>query len=93
MSQADRHVLEFAERGYTVIPDLVSRGDVYFGHYLLGHNIGGNVSTTMRKVAYFRLHAEGHRQRWQQCIQDPWFEFEPVAQALAAKKHALAERQ
>ena len=58
-------------------------GDVYFGHYLLGHNIGGNVSDVTRKVVYFRLHADGHRSRWRECIVDPLLEYRPVREALA----------
>ncbi len=63
-------------------------GDVYFAHYLLGHNIGGNVSDTTRKVAYFRLHATGHRDRWRLCIRDPLLEYEPVRRALAESRFA-----
>ncbi len=58
-------------------------GDVYFGHYLLGHNIGGNVSDVTRKVVYFRLHADGHRARWRECILEPLLEHQPVRDALA----------
>jgi len=57
-------------------------GDLYLGHYLLGHNMGGNTSTQMRQVVYFRLQAAGHRERWRDCMQDPLLEFEPVRFAL-----------
>jgi Phytanoyl-CoA dioxygenase (PhyH) len=56
-------------------------GDLYLGHYLLGHNMGGNTSAQMREVIYFRLHAEGHSERWRECVQDPLLEFEPVRSA------------
>jgi ectoine hydroxylase-related dioxygenase (phytanoyl-CoA dioxygenase family) len=58
-------------------------GDVFLEHYLLGHNMGGNTSALVRRVAYFRLHTEGHRTRWRECVQDPLFEFEPVRAAMA----------
>jgi hypothetical protein len=57
-------------------------GDLYLGHYLLGHNMGGNTSTPMRQVVYFRLQTAGHRDRWRECMQDPLLEFEPVRFAL-----------
>jgi ectoine hydroxylase-related dioxygenase (phytanoyl-CoA dioxygenase family) len=60
-------------------------GDLFLAHYLLGHNMGGNTSTLVRRVVYFRLHAEGHRTRWRTCVQDALFEFEPVRAALARK--------
>jgi hypothetical protein len=53
-------------------------GDLVLAHYLLGHNIGGNMSDTVRRVAYFRLRAEGHSGRWRECVQDAFREFEPV---------------
>jgi hypothetical protein len=53
-------------------------GDLFLGHYLLGHNMGGNTSSETRRVVYFRLHAQGHRLRWRQCLQDPLLEFGPV---------------
>jgi ectoine hydroxylase-related dioxygenase (phytanoyl-CoA dioxygenase family) len=56
-------------------------GDVLLTHYLLGHNIGGNISDTVRRVAYFRLEAKGHRERWRECVQDPFREFELVRAA------------
>jgi ectoine hydroxylase-related dioxygenase (phytanoyl-CoA dioxygenase family) len=53
-------------------------GDVMFAHYMLGHNMGGNVSDLVREVLYFRLRRAGHRQHWQETVQDPFLEFEPV---------------
>lgn len=56
-------------------------GDLLLAHYLLGHNIGGNVSAVTREVVYFRLRREGHRGRWREFVQDPLLEFEPVREA------------
>ncbi len=56
-------------------------GDVLLAHYLLGHNIGGNVSRVTREVVYFRLRRDGHRERWRDCVRDPLLEFEPVRDA------------
>lgn len=57
-------------------------GDVLFAHYLLGHNIGGNISEVRREVLYFRLRRTDHRARWRQVMQEPLLEFEPVRAAL-----------
>lgn len=57
-------------------------GDLFIGHYLLGHNMGGNTSAVVRRVVYFRLQAEDHRTRWRECVQDPLLEFEPARIAL-----------
>jgi hypothetical protein len=56
-------------------------GDLLLAHYLLGHNIGGNVSAVTREVVYFRLRREGHRGRWREYVQDELHEFEPVRAA------------
>lgn len=61
-------------------------GDLLLAHYLLGHNIGGNTSDQVRRVVYFRLHAEGHRQRWRDCVRDPLLEFASVRTAASAGK-------
>jgi ectoine hydroxylase-related dioxygenase (phytanoyl-CoA dioxygenase family) len=53
-------------------------GDVLLAHYLLGHNMGGNTSATVREVVYFRLRREGHRGRWRDFVQDELTEFDPV---------------
>lgn len=53
-------------------------GDLFLGHYLLGHNMGGNLSATVRRVLYYRLRAEGHASRWRDCVQDALLEFAPV---------------
>jgi hypothetical protein len=45
-------------------------GDLLLAHYLLGHNIGGNLSGVTRETIYFRLRREGHRDRWRESVQD-----------------------
>lgn len=50
-------------------------GDLLLAHYLLGHNLGGNVSEVTRETVYFRLRREGHRERWREAVQDPLLEF------------------
>lgn len=59
-----------------------SAGDVLIAHYMLGHNIGGNVSGIVREVLYFRLRRAGHREHWRSAVRDPFYEFEPVRSAL-----------
>ena len=59
-------------------------GDLLLAHYMLGHNMGGNLSPTVRRVVYFRLRSETHAQRWRDCVQDALLEFAPVRAALAA---------
>jgi hypothetical protein len=53
-------------------------GDVLLAHYLLGHNIGGNVATATRRAVYFRVKRTGHDPRWRDFLQDPWFDYAPV---------------
>jgi len=57
-------------------------GDLLLAHYLCGHNSSGNESEQMRQVLYYRLHRKEHRQRWRQCVTEPFHEFEPVNAAL-----------
>ena len=57
-------------------------GDLLLAHYLLGHNMGGNTAGPVRRVVYLRLRAEGHRERWRACVQDPLLEFAPVRAAV-----------
>jgi ectoine hydroxylase-related dioxygenase (phytanoyl-CoA dioxygenase family) len=56
-------------------------GDVLLAHYMLGHNIGGNTSDTVREVLYFRLRGAGHRERWREIVLDPLLEFGPIRAA------------
>ncbi|MFC4913049.1 phytanoyl-CoA dioxygenase family protein [Actinomadura gamaensis] len=39
-------------------------GSVLLAHYLLGHNIGDHVGDERRETVYYRLLADGHRERW-----------------------------
>jgi hypothetical protein len=53
---------------------LGAAGSVLFAHYLLGHNTGehdGAADEEQRETIYFRLHATGHRERWQQVVTEP----------------------
>jgi len=50
-------------------------GSVLFAHYLLGHNIGGNTGPERRETIYYRLRAQGHRDRWRDVVVDPLSEF------------------
>jgi hypothetical protein len=56
-------------------------GDLLLAHYMLGHNIGGNTSSIVRRMLYFRLMREGHRTRWRECLQDALLEFDAVRAA------------
>jgi hypothetical protein len=40
--------------------------------------MGGNRSAGTREVIYFRLRREGHRERWRDCVQDPFLELAPA---------------
>jgi environmental stress-induced protein Ves len=58
-------------------------GDLYLAHYMLGHNMGGNMSAQVRRVVYFRLKSNVHVERWRDCVRDELFEFAPVRAAVA----------
>ena len=58
-------------------------GDLLLAHYMLSHNIGGNTSPNVRRVIYYRLQREGHRDRWRDCVRDALLEFDAVRAALA----------
>jgi ectoine hydroxylase-related dioxygenase (phytanoyl-CoA dioxygenase family) len=74
----------FEARGYPPIelPEPIQirggTGDVLLAHYLLGHNIGGNTSSGVRRAAYFRVKAKGHDERWREILQDPFLEYEAI---------------
>jgi ectoine hydroxylase-related dioxygenase (phytanoyl-CoA dioxygenase family) len=74
----------FEARGYPPIelPEPIQirgrTGDVLLAHYLLGHNIGGNTSSAVRRAAYFRVKAKGHDQRWREILQDPFLEYDAI---------------
>ena len=59
-------------------PVLAKRGDIVLAHFLTGHNSSGNETDQMRKIIYFRLSAEGHRDRWRETFLDPLTEYEPL---------------
>ena len=56
-------------------------GDVVFAHYLLAHNIGGNMSPIIRRTVYMRLKHRGHAEHWRQALTDPFFEYDGVRAA------------
>jgi ectoine hydroxylase-related dioxygenase (phytanoyl-CoA dioxygenase family) len=53
-------------------------GDLFLGHYMLGHNMGGNLSADVRRVVYFRLKSDMHVTRWREYVQNPLLEFAPL---------------
>ena len=61
-------------------PLLAGRGDVLLAHFLLGHNIGGNMSAGTRRILYYRLAAEGHNERWVDTFLDPFTEYPSLRQ-------------
>ncbi len=63
-------------------PVLANRGDALFAHHLLAHNQSGNTWSPLRRIAYYRLAAQGHRQRWAATMTDALLEFAPVRAAL-----------
>ncbi|MCB0998201.1 MAG: phytanoyl-CoA dioxygenase family protein [Acidimicrobiales bacterium] len=65
-------------------PVLARRGDVLLAHYLLAHNQSGNTWNPLRRIVYFRLAADGHRDRWRQTQTDALFEYAPVRAALGS---------
>jgi len=77
-----------ASKGYPPIelpePRVVlgNPGDLLLSHYMLGHNIGGNMSSIIRRMVYYRLRCEGHRERWSECVTDALLEYEPVRRAM-----------
>ena len=52
-------------------------------HYLLGHNMGRNLSSEVRRVVYFRLKSGAHLGRWRDYVRDELLEFAPVRAAVA----------
>ncbi|MGD3111169.1 hypothetical protein [Streptomyces sp. YGL11-2] len=53
-------------------------GSVIFAHYLLAHNIGDHAGSSgdgRRETLYYRLQADGHRDRWQGVVTEPLSEF------------------
>ena len=44
--------------------------------------IGRNMSAITRRVLYYRLLREGHRDRWRDCMLDPMLEFDAVRSVI-----------
>ena len=59
-------------------PVLAQRGDVVLAHYLLAHNQSGNMWNPLRRIVYYRLAADGHRERWRHTFTDALLEYAPV---------------
>jgi hypothetical protein len=59
-------------------------GDLSLAHYLLGHNMGGNLSSAVRRVVYLRLRSNTHIDRWREYVQNELLEFVAVRTALSA---------
>ena len=60
------------------LPVLGRRGDLLLAHFLLGHNIGGNVSSRTRRILYYRLSCPDHADRWEATFLDALAEYQPV---------------
>jgi hypothetical protein len=60
-------------------------GDLLLAHYLLGHNIGGNISSVTRCAVYFRLKRDDHVDHWRTSLQDAWRDFDVVRDYLEAE--------
>lgn len=98
------HAAYFRERGpqaFCAYPDiglpepfqLTGRaGDLVLAHYLLGHNIGGNVSETARRALYFRISKRGHAAHRVEFLQDAWLDYDPLRSRPAAPPPAPAGR-
>lgn len=56
-------------------PLLARRGDLLLAHFLLGHNIGGNSTSTTRRILYYRLAVSGHEGRRTETFLDPFTEY------------------
>ncbi|MGB9365551.1 MAG: phytanoyl-CoA dioxygenase family protein [Xanthobacteraceae bacterium] len=59
-------------------------GDLLLAHYMLGHNMGGNLSSSVRRVVYFRLKSEAHEAHWRDYVRDELLEFAAVRSATAS---------
>jgi hypothetical protein len=78
----------FAAGGYPPVrlpePEQVTgqAGDLVLAHYLLSHNIGGNISQAIRRAVYFRIKRSGHDARWREFLADPWLDYDTVRDRL-----------
>jgi hypothetical protein len=74
----------FAAGGYPPIrlpePEQITgqAGDLLLAHFLLGHNIGGNTSSAVRRAVYFRVKRHGHDPRWREFLTDPWLDYDSI---------------
>ena len=59
-------------------PVYARRGDLLLAHFLLGHNIGGNLTSEVRRILYYRLSCPGHGQRWDETFLDVFAEYGPI---------------
>jgi ectoine hydroxylase-related dioxygenase (phytanoyl-CoA dioxygenase family) len=79
----------FEAKGYPPVglpePEQVKgrAGDLLLAHYLLGHNIGGNIAETTRRCAYFRVKRHDHGPRWREFLRDAWLDYPPVRESLS----------
>ena len=64
------------------VPVLGRRGDLLLAHFLLGHNTGGNLTTTTRRMLYYRLGCPAHAEAGSATFLDPLTEYEPVRRAM-----------
>lgn len=67
------------------VPLMARRGDLLLAHFLLGHNTGGNTAERVRRIVYYRLSCEGHKDRWEETFLDPFTEYEPVRRQRAPR--------
>ncbi len=58
-------------------------GDLLLAHYLLGHNIGGNISDSTRRCVYFRIRHHDHDRNWREALRDAWTEYPPIRELKA----------
>jgi ectoine hydroxylase-related dioxygenase (phytanoyl-CoA dioxygenase family) len=65
------------------VPVFGRRGDLLLAHFLLGHNSGGNLSPTTRRMLYYRLGCPEHAVRWETTFLDAFAEYAPVRRVLA----------
>jgi ectoine hydroxylase-related dioxygenase (phytanoyl-CoA dioxygenase family) len=59
-------------------PVYARRGDLLLAHFLLGHNIGGNLTSEVRSILYYRLSCRGYGARWSETFLDAFAEYDPV---------------
>jgi hypothetical protein len=96
----EAHAQLFRERGpdaFTTYPTVAlpqrdqvrgCPGDMFFKHYLLGHNGGNNTSDTVRRTVYFRLRRKGHGPTWRSVLQDAWHDFPPLWELTSSSREA-----